>query len=152
VAIADFAQLRLALCEVAGCALPRVGVNDRGVEAFSVLLDGIEITLAHDVQRASGHVLVLVRFGALPHELTLAACMALLRTNSLMPRALSPSFGLDPIDGDVLLQHAFALAELSAQDLYASLAGFAEVALAWRSTYFLDTNEPALHDPLRTFA
>ena len=133
----QFENLCTGLCAVAACAPLQFAVNDAGARAASLMQDGVEVTLAHDPSRGSGHAFVQVRFGSLPEGRELAACIALLQTTSLMLSAQSPAFGLDPATGEVVLHHRCELRSTTPPDLYQMIVRLCGIARDWRDTHFL---------------
>lgn len=132
-AVASFETLCTGLCDLAGGCILEIDVTDQGVSAFALKVDGVNVTLGHDPRRGAQHVFLMASFGPLPEGRELPACLRLLEMNCLMLTADSPSFGRDPLTGEILLQARYAFSELTPHRLYEDIAHFVSLAREWLS-------------------
>ncbi|MBP6405383.1 MAG: hypothetical protein KA335_06980 [Ramlibacter sp.] len=139
----DFNDFCRALCEVAGCPMPEAAINDAGAAAIAFDVRGVEITVGHDPARADPLAFTVARFGPLPQERTLEACMALLETNAHMSGDNAPSFALDPATHDVLLVSARPMRATPPQSAYQAMVQLADIAVEWRDGHFLRADAAA---------
>lgn len=134
----SFADICRQVCERFGRPPPETAAPTHGIAAFSLQLDGVDVTLSAQ-ERVPDELLVHVDLGPVPANHAAAAWNALMEANYLLLGDGGPSFARNIMSGDALLQHAVHLGEEGAVDhLLEALADMVSVALRWRQDHFLD--------------
>lgn len=116
--VANFQDLCKGFCELARIEPPSLVPDDRGIACFTVLMDGIAVSLAiaSSVSAETGHM--LVNFGQIPSERRLANWRNLLEANLRMHGECACVFGRDDKTGDVVLTRPFALGHTTSAGMY----------------------------------
>lgn len=132
-----FHELAAAFCVAAQVALPPLAPNNEGVAAFTARLGEVEVCVSHDMLNHPDHAFVLVMFGPVPEPQQARAWQELLHANLLMLGEGAPAFSLNPLDGQVILQYVYPLAQASGEGLLAGLQTAVAAAVQWRQTFSL---------------
>ncbi len=132
-----FHELAAAFCVAAQVALPPLAPNHDGIAAFTARLGEVEVCVSHDMLNHPDHAFVLVMFGPVPEAQQAHAWQELLHANLLMLGEGAPAFSLNPLDGQVILQHTYPLAQASGEGLLSGLQAGVAAALQWRRAFTL---------------
>lgn len=132
-----FTELAAALCRAAGIALPAITQDAAGGFSLGLVIDGVAATVTHHPASFPDHVFVVVIFGAVPASIEADVFRELLQANLLMLRPGSPSFGLDPRDGQIVLQASCAICETSGNALLDGIRVAVGRATEWRQAHRL---------------
>jgi len=134
----SFHHLAVQFCAAAGTPPVDISPDNAGLLAFSMQLRGVHISVSHAPAASPDHAFVLVMFGAVPADREPAVLRELMHANLLMQHDGAPSFGLNPMDGQVVLQYTCALATASGEELLAGLQAVVDTALQWREGFSLE--------------
>lgn len=132
-----FHNLAAAFCAAAHVTLPPLIPNGEGITAFTAQLDEVEVSISHDMVNHADHAFVLVMFGEVPEHQQARAWQELLHANLLMLGEGAPAFSLNPLDGQVILQYVYPLAQATGEGLLGGLKTAVATALQWRQTFSL---------------
>ena len=135
--VSAFHELAAAFCAAAHAVLPPLSPNAEGIAAFTARLDEVEVSISHDMLNHPDHAFVLVMFGPVPEPQQARAWQELLHANLLMLGEGAPAFSLNPLDGQVILQYVYPLAQASGEGLLAGLQTAVAAAVQWRQTFSL---------------
>jgi len=130
-AMANFQEVCKAMCELAGIEAPVVVPNEQGSEGLAVTFDDVTVQLTHEPNVSGEHVLARVLFGRLPKGRELETCRRLMEANTQL-RGAGPSFSRHPATGEIIYQFAYALMDVTAQDLYSWCMRVVETVHEWR--------------------
>lgn len=132
-----FHDLAAAFCAAARIPAPPLAPTTEGIAAFTARLDEVEVSISHDMLNHPDHAFVLVMFGPVPEPQQARAWQELLNANLLMLGEGAPAFSLNPLDGQVILQYVYPLAQASGEGLLAGLQTAVAAAVQWRQTFSL---------------
>jgi hypothetical protein len=138
-----FAELAADLCAAARIALPPITPDAAGGLGLRLEIDAVAVSVTHHPGEFPDHVFVLVTFGPVPASAEADVFRELLEANLLMMRPGSPSFGRDPLDGQVVLQACCAMHETGGNALLEGIRVAVAKALEWRQAHRL---APAPHE------
>ena len=116
---------------------PPLAPNSEGIAAFTAQLGEVEVAISHDMVNHPDHAFVLVMFGPVPEQQQARAWQELLHANLLMLGEHAPAFSLNPLDGQVILQYVYPLAQASGEGLLAGLQTAVAAAVQWRQAFAL---------------
>ncbi len=136
-AVASFQVLCEGVCGLFGVAPPRLQADANGLTGFTLQVQDVDISVVEGPAGTTPAVLLLVEFGAPPAGRELQAWHTLLDANFLLLGAHAPCFSRNPVTGDVVLQQASALQDVSCEALVERIRSIAEVAARWRQDPFL---------------
>jgi len=135
--VSAFHELAAAFCAAAHVALPPLTPNNEGIAALTAHLGEVEVSISHDMVSHPDHAFVLVMFGQVPEPQQARAWQELLHANLLMMGESAPAFSLNPLDGQVILQYIYPLAQASGESLLAGLQTAVAAAVQWRQSFSL---------------
>lgn len=138
--VATFHDLAAELCAAAGVVTPPLMPSADGAVAFTLHTQGVEIALSHD-PRHPGYAFALIAFGQPPQYREAEVYRELLEANLMMLGADAPAFSLNAVDGRVILQYPWPLAQASGDVLWVGLSAVVGRALAWREDFRLQAGE-----------
>jgi hypothetical protein len=147
-----FTELAAALCRAAGMVPPAITRDAAGGLGLSLVVDGVAVTVTHHPANFPDHVFVVVAFGVVPACVEANVLRELLAANLLMLRPGSPSFGIDPRDGQVVLQACCAMSQTSGDALLGGIRVAVERAVEWRQAHRLVPAVQMPHVPMTAFA
>lgn len=127
-----FEQLSTSIFEMLGVRLEPPTLDDDGVMAFHMDMDGVIVNVLHMPQRSAEHLAVQVIFGTLPPDVELEAWRALAEANYLMMGPAGQAFSRDPLSHDVVLQFTAPLDAVQPAGFVQALKELADLARAWR--------------------
>lgn len=132
-----FHDLAAAFCAAAQVTPPVLSPSAEGITAFTARLDEVDVSICHHMVNHPDHAFVLVLFGQVPEPLQARAWQELLHANLLMLGDGAPAFSLNPLDGQVVLQYVYPLAQASGERLLAGLQTAVAAAVQWRLAFTL---------------
>ena len=135
--VSAFHELAAAFCVVARVPLPPLAPNNEGIAAFTAQLGEVQVSISHDMVNHPDHAFVLVMFGPVPEPQQAHAWQELLHANLLMLGEGAPAFSLNPLDGQVILQYVYPLAQATGDGLLAGLQTAVAAAVQWRQAFTL---------------
>jgi len=130
--IANFEQLCLGICELAGFQPPRLLPDARGTTAFSVRLRGVPVTVLELGPGREGMAYLVADMGTLTADEAPAGWRALMDANSALPCADAPRFSRNPRTGEAVMQWACAMQDVTVVDVYQRISRMVDAALGWR--------------------
>lgn len=132
----DFQRLAHELCQHADLAAP---APDQTVLDLEV--KGINFSLYDAGARTPDVAVIYCDFGAVPTQSRDRILLRLLETNLYLFGPHSPTFTCNPETGHVLLAAMLPITSASAAATLDLLAGLADMAMEWRTRYFLTALE-----------
>lgn len=129
--IANFPALWNALSELADIAPSRFDIDKHGTVAACVTLRTLPISILQFTRTRPDAVLLMLEMGPIPEEHGLAAWLALMDGNSVLPGGDSPRFSRNPRTGDAVMLWPCTLADVSVHDVYERAMQMEAVAYRW---------------------
>lgn len=133
---ANYQRLAHALCQLAGLAAPAPEQTVLDLE-----VKGINFSLYDAGAQTPDQAVIYCDFGAVPAQSRETILLRLLETNLYLFGQNSPTFTCNPETGHVVLAAMLPLASASAEATLDVLAGLADMAIEWRTRFFLTTLE-----------
>jgi hypothetical protein len=138
--VINFERLCAELSVAMGGVNAPIATNDQGTDSISLRVDDVDITIA---RIPAGKALILADFGFIPPDRELAACLALLDFNYLLPSEGAISFGRLAGGGGAVLQASYPLESVTGEQLKRDLMQMVLLARSWRQDFFLnDAGQP----------
>lgn len=125
----SFLGLVEGVCRIAGIPQPQQVADGADFE-----FEGLRMALVRDAQSADGLALIHAEFGPPPAGRELELCELLLRTNLLLNRGCSPSYGMRLESRSLVFMAPFAIAGTTPENLVAAMSRAAATARLWRET------------------
>jgi len=132
--LADFEQLCLGFCELAGLQPPALVPDMYGSVAFSARMRGVPITVL-ELEQTRGQLAFLVAcMGPLSPAGADASAegLRLMDANSPLPVVDAPRFSRNPRTGEAMMQWPCRLQSVSSADVYRRVMLMTDVALGWQ--------------------
>src|SRR3569833_2126088 len=144
---AHFESLCRELCELQGFGSPVLRPAPSGALAFSMLIDGVPVTVMQGRPRSCETALLLAELDEVCEHNALQDWLALLASNALMPRADAPRAARDFASGRPVLLWPCSLDGLTSVDMVGRIAAMVQFALQWASGH-----DPAVMPAVETGA
>jgi hypothetical protein len=132
VAVANFEELCKGIAAIEGLKPPVLTPGESGTWAFTVHMRGVDVTVLQFSERCLETAFLVAEFGAIPSDVAEQGWLALMHTNLLMAAENAPVFSRNPRNGDVLLQCACPLEEVTVTDVYQRISDMVDLAVQWR--------------------
>ena len=129
----SFNDLCRQLCRELQAPLPPLSPTAEGHSTFSMVIDGIPVTIAHAPSHAPDRLLILAELGAVPHGREHEAHLSALDANLRLQGAHPLSIGRSPDSDMLVLQMARPIASLDAIAVLGDLMAIAGAAREWRA-------------------
>jgi hypothetical protein len=120
------------------CELTMISNSSSFYEHANLSVKDVDFTLRHNAGAGEGEVAIYCSYGAIPKANRELILQRLLEANLLLSDIpFSPSLSYNAKSEDVVLCGYIIVENLQAERLLAMMGGMADMALAWRKTYFL---------------
>lgn len=127
-AISEFEEVCTGFCELAGTPLPDLAQDGRGIHAFSVPVQGVDITVAYAPARHPGLVYSVLPLRGVGMHGSADEHRGVLRANARGRNSWAPVFCRDAGTGRLALRQTHRLQDLTPMALHLRLAEAARVA------------------------
>lgn len=135
--IASFEELCNGFCSLAGMREVTFAPTDSGSLAATIHLRGIPVSVLQFVHDRPDAAFLVAEFGTMPQDRALEGWLGLMGANLAVVGEDTPVFSRNPQTGEVLLQWACTLSDLTVVDVYQRVSKMVELALQWRHDGFL---------------
>jgi hypothetical protein len=130
--VPSFADLCRCFCALQGLPAPALDAGREGLQAFTLDVSGISLTVVHDAQADPDALFLVAELGTPPDdEAELRGWFALLEANYWLRADNAPMFSRNPQTGEVILQWTQSLAQSTAQSLHDAVTKMTDLACRW---------------------
>lgn len=129
------------------CSLKQLGDPEPFIHGEPINVNGVRCTLIYNEQINSDQMYMYIAFDYAPHEQEGAIYKLLLQQNHTGFAGKGPGFCISPTTGMVGYVIRIDLDEVTPNKLASSLTYYADKAIEWKETFFLDKRAPGSRRP-----
>jgi hypothetical protein len=129
--MSSFEDLSRDFCAIEGLPVPAQDTGREGLRAFTLDVDGVQLTVLHDALVDSDLLFLVAELDAPHPDMELQGWLSLLEANYWLRSEHAPAFSRNPETGSVVFQWTLALAQHTAESLHETVATMSRLARRW---------------------